>query len=61
MTLSEFIQKSKAWKDGNDFKVEIILANGEPNVLDVIDCDNEFDAKEKVFLYLKELIETKNK
>jgi hypothetical protein len=61
MTLSEFIDKSKASKEENNFKVEIILRNNQPIVLKVIDCDNEFDAKERVFLFLKELIENKNK
>lgn len=61
MTLSEFIQKCNAWSNGKDYKVEIILYNGQPSVLTVVNCNNEFDAKERCFLYLTNLIEERKK
>lgn len=57
MTLNEFIYLSTAVDNGNGtFGVEITLSDMTKSVLIVYKCDNEYDAKERVFLYLLELI-----
>lgn len=61
MTLNEFMHLSTAIDNGNGtFGVYITLKDMTKSVLTVDKCNNEYDAKERVFLYLLELI-NKNK
>lgn len=61
MTLNEFMDLSTAIDNGDGtFGVEITLKDMTKSVLTVDKCNNEYDAKERVFLYLLELI-NKNK
>ena len=61
MTLNEFMDLSTAIDNGNGtFGVEITLKDMTKSVLTVDKCNNEYDAKERVCLYLLELI-NKNK
>lgn len=60
MLLSEFMEASVASNnhDGS-WSVHITLVNGQPSTLTVDKCDTEYDAKERAYLYLLDLIETK--
>lgn len=61
VTLSEFMDFSTVINNGDGtFGVEIILKDMTKTILVVNKCNNEYDAKERAFLYLSELI-NKNK
>lgn len=61
MTLNEFMDLSTAFDEGNGyFSVEIILKNMQKSKIMVNECFDEFDAKERAFLFLLELV-NKNK
>jgi hypothetical protein len=62
MTLSEFINLSSAIDKGNgNFEVEITLKNKDKVPMWVYNCSSEYEAKEKVYLYLVELIDIARK
>lgn len=64
MTLTEFIECSTANKieNTNNWSVEIILKNNTETNLTVIDCSSEYEAKERIFLFLNErIIQNRNK
>lgn len=62
MQLSEFIQITTAYPKNNapNFCVEIPLNNGIISKLTIINCNNEYEAKERAYLYLNEIIKNKN-
>lgn len=58
MNLSEFIRISDARPvaDSEDWVVTIVLKNGKLSNLTVSKCYSEFEAKERVYLYLVDRI-----
>lgn len=61
MILNEFMLLCEASQVMNNiWDVSFILKNGVRSTLTVYDCYSEYDAKERSFLYLNELIYNKN-
>lgn len=56
MNLSDFMNHAEARKIGDDYEVVITLWDGKPVVLTIENCASEFEAKERAYLYLVELI-----
>lgn len=62
MTITDFINVSKAKDNRNGtWSVIIILKNEKKSELIVENCNSEYEAYERSFLYLKEIIENQNK
>lgn len=62
MTLSDFIQIANAYPIANtpNYCVEVPLKSGIISKLTVIDCNNDYESLERVYLYLSEIIKNKN-
>lgn len=62
MTLNEFMNNVNSWDNNNgSFTVELTLLDKTKSYLVVEKCSSDYDAKERAFLYLNELIDNKNK
>ena len=60
MTLNEFMNMTTAKLHADEWRIEIPLKDGTTGRLFVKYAESEFDAKERAFLYLQEIIYNKN-
>ena len=62
MLLTEFIEKTTAYNNNGQWTVEIPIARSpKPGriFIDECECDSEYEAKERAFLYLQEYFDNK--
>jgi len=60
MNLSEFMNKTTAQKENNEWEVSIPLFDGTKGKLYVKDAATEFEAKENAFIFLSSYFDRNN-